>query len=95
LRPVRYAHVPLVLGVSGRRLAKRDGAVTLADQARRGLDAVDVVSVLAASVGLAEPGVRVRACDLVDGFDPNRLPKAPWTVDPVLLAPQGRRYPPE
>src|SRR5699024_4069127 len=26
-----YAHVPLVLGPSGKRLAKRDGAVTLAD----------------------------------------------------------------
>jgi glutamyl/glutaminyl-tRNA synthetase len=27
----RYAHVPLVLGPDGRRLAKRHGAVTLAD----------------------------------------------------------------
>lgn len=86
LPPVRYAHVPLVLAVSGQRLAKRHGAVTLADQTCRGLDAVDVVSALAASVGLVEPGVRVRARDLVDGFDPKRLPKAPWTVDPVLLA---------
>ena len=33
LPPVSYAHVPLVLGPDGRRLAKRDGAVTLADVA--------------------------------------------------------------
>jgi len=95
LPTVRYAHVPLVLAASGMRLAKRDGAITLADQARRGLDAVDVLSVLAASVGLAEPGVRVRARDLIDRFDPNCLPTTPWTADPALLAPQGRRYPPE
>jgi glutamyl-tRNA synthetase len=38
LAPVAYAHVPLVLGPDGRRLAKRDGAVTLADQRALGRD---------------------------------------------------------
>ena len=32
-----YAHVPLALNPEGRRLAKRDGAVTLADLAARGV----------------------------------------------------------
>ena len=32
----RYAHVPLVLGPDGARLAKRHGAVTLADRAALG-----------------------------------------------------------
>ena len=32
----RYAHVPLVLGPDGRRLAKRHGAVTLSDRAALG-----------------------------------------------------------
>ena len=36
LAPVRYAHVPLVVGPDGARLAKRHGAVTLADQVARG-----------------------------------------------------------
>lgn len=31
LPPVEYVHVPLVLGPDGKRLAKRDGAVTLRD----------------------------------------------------------------
>ena len=31
LPPVEYVHVPLVLGADGKRLAKRDGAVTLRD----------------------------------------------------------------
>lgn len=54
----QYAHVPLVLGESGARLAKRDGAVTLADRLALGEDAGDVRGRLAASVGLAESGER-------------------------------------
>ena len=47
---------PLVLGPDGQRLAKRHGAVTLADLAAEGVDADEVRSRLAASLGLAEPG---------------------------------------
>jgi glutamyl-tRNA synthetase len=51
-----YAHVPLLLGPDGARLAKRHGAVTLADRRALG-EAPDAVrSALAASVGLADPG---------------------------------------
>ena len=49
----RYAHVPLVLGPDGRRLAKRDGAVTLAERLARGERVEDVVGWMAASAGLA------------------------------------------
>lgn len=57
-----YAHVPLVLGPDGARLAKRHGAVTLRDvdpvKARRWIDA---------SLGL----------DGSQPFDPDRLPREP------------------
>jgi glutamyl-tRNA synthetase len=56
LRPVAHAHVPLMLGADGSRLAKRHGAVTLPDRLALGETAVQVRSALAASVGLAEPG---------------------------------------
>ena len=56
--PPAHAHVPLVLGPDGARLAKRHGAVTLADRARAGRVAAEVRARLAASVGLAEPGER-------------------------------------
>jgi glutamyl-tRNA synthetase len=72
-----HAHVPLVIGSDGTRLAKRHGAVTLADRAALGESAGDVVAWMAASVGLAEPGERVSAADLVDRFDPARLPAEP------------------
>ncbi|MFA7497213.1 MAG: tRNA glutamyl-Q(34) synthetase GluQRS [Leucobacter sp.] len=81
---VEYAHVPLVLGQSGARLAKRDGAVTLRDLEARGVGAAEVRSVLAESLGLAVPGERVTAEQLLPRFDPDTLPRAPW-VWPTLV----------
>ena len=75
-----YAHVPLVLGEDGARLAKRHGSVTLADRLALGEAPADVVAWMAASVGLAEPGERVTAADLVARFDPAKLPRAPTTL---------------
>jgi glutamyl-tRNA synthetase len=75
-----YAHVPLVLGPDGQRLAKRHGAVTLADRQAGGADAVAVRSLLAASLGLCEPEDRPSPADLVAAFDPARLPRAPWVL---------------
>jgi len=49
----RYMHVPLVVGPDGHRLAKRDGAVTLADLAEAGVSASMVRQVLVASLNLA------------------------------------------
>lgn len=78
-----YAHVPLVLGPDGRRLAKRHGAVTLADLRARGVDAPRVLGAMAASLGLAGPGDRVGSvADLLDRFDPGRVPRHPWRFDP-------------
>lgn len=76
---VEYAHVPLVLGPTGKRLAKRDGAVTLAQLRERGITAADVLSTLAVSLDLAAPGERVAADRLLARFDPAALPRAPWT----------------
>jgi glutamyl-tRNA synthetase len=73
----RYAHVPLVLGPDGARLAKRHGAVTLADREALGETAADAVAWMASSLGLAERGERVRARELVERFDPDALPREP------------------
>ena len=74
-----YAHVPLVLGADGARLAKRHGAVTLADLAAEGVTATEVRTTLAVSLGLAAPGEAVAPATLLDRFDPAALPMAPWT----------------
>ena len=68
-----YAHVPLVLGPDGARLAKRHGAVTL-----RELDPRAALGWMATSLGLPA-GADPR--ELLDAFDPDRLPCEPtvWT----------------
>src|SRR5262245_31039826 len=78
LVPPTYAHVPLVLGPDGNRLAKRHGAVTLADLEGAGVPPELVRSRLAASVGLAEPEEPVSMTVLVDRFEPSKLPREPW-----------------
>lgn len=81
-----YAHVPLVLAPDGRRLAKRDGSVTLADAARdRGETPALVCGRLAASVGLAEPGEPVRPAELIERFAADALPRDPWVLTPADL----------
>ena len=67
-----YAHVPLALNAEGKRLAKRDGAVTLAE-----LGVERALSLIAGSLGFA--------ASTVDGmlaeFDPMRLPRDPWVFE--------------
>jgi glutamyl-tRNA synthetase len=77
-----YAHVPLVLGPGGDRLAKRDGAVTLADLAASGFEPAAVRARLAVSLGLADRGEPVSMAHLLDRFDPSRLPREPFTWHP-------------
>ena len=76
-----YAHVPLVLGPDGARLAKRHGAVTLADRTGRGESTAQVRGELMATVGLAEPGEEPSMRDLLERFDAERLPRAPTVLE--------------
>ncbi|GAB2700127.1 tRNA glutamyl-Q(34) synthetase GluQRS [Nocardia thraciensis] len=74
----RYAHVPLVLNSEGKRLAKRDGAVTLADRRALGETPRQVIALLMDSLGYSAADPRA----LLDLFDPGTLPREPWTLDP-------------
>ncbi|MHA7280805.1 tRNA glutamyl-Q(34) synthetase GluQRS [Arthrobacter sp. MDT2-2] len=78
-----YAHVPLAVSQDGRRLAKRDGAVTLEDLARLGWTPPAVLDVVLASLAL--PGGSLEAALAM--FDPGRMPRDPWVVDPSALFP--------
>jgi glutamyl-tRNA synthetase len=78
----RYAHVPLVLGPDGGRLAKRHGAVALEDRAAQGDGPEEVLAWMARSLGLAEPGERPAVADLLARFDPDRLPREPTVWNP-------------
>ncbi len=65
------------------RLAKRHGAVTLADRLARGETAAAVRGDLAASVGLAEVGETPSMDVLLARFDPAALPAAPTVLAPT------------
>lgn len=75
-----YAHVPLVLAPDGSRLAKRHGAVTLADLAARGITAPQVLALLGESLGLCTADDSVTAAMLADGFDLVTVPRRPWSL---------------
>jgi glutamyl-tRNA synthetase len=80
-----YAHVPLALNAERRRLAKRDGAVTLDALAPLGWTPSRVLGLLAVSLGLAAPGEGVTPADLLARFDPADLPRDPWIMRPEEL----------
>lgn len=72
--PVAYAHVPLVLNADGKRLAKRDGAVTLAE-----IGVQPALTLIAESLGYS-----ARTLDgMLTEFDPTTLPRQPWVYRPV------------
>ena len=75
--PPIYAHVPLAVNAHGRRLAKRDGAVTMSDLAALGVGPGEVLRWIATSLGLPKVD---RLADLLPHFDPARLPRTPWLV---------------
>jgi glutamyl-tRNA synthetase len=72
----RHAHVALMLGPDGQRLAKRHGAVTLADRAALGQSAADVRDELAASLGLSARGEGLTPAELVERFSVGDLSAA-------------------
>ncbi|KQX73776.1 tRNA glutamyl-Q(34) synthetase GluQRS [Aeromicrobium sp. Root472D3] len=74
--PPTYVHVPLALNPDGARLAKRDGPVTRAELAERG---VDVLAMIADSLGLSG----ATPAEMLRGFDVTRIPREPWVVRPA------------
>lgn len=84
LAPPTYAHVPLVLGPDGERLAKRHGAVTLSQRLSLGETIEEIVGWMASTLGLVARGTRLTASELRDRFDPAAMAAGPATVlDPT------------
>jgi glutamyl-tRNA synthetase len=73
-----YAHVPMVVGADGERLAKRHGAITLADT---GMSGGAVRALLASSLGLP-----AGLGQMIERFDPDALPREPWLLPQEMRA---------
>ena len=68
-----YAHVPLVLNAEGKRLAKRDGAVTLGENGVH-----STLDQIAGSLGYSAGTLT----GMLAEFDAARLPRRPWIYQP-------------
>jgi glutamyl-tRNA synthetase len=75
----QFAHVPLVVGLDGRRLAKRHGDTRLATLRNVGVSPERVIGQLAASCGLISKAEPVSARELVNLFDLAKLARDKWT----------------
>lgn len=74
-----YAHVPLAVNAAGERLAKRDGAVTLADLAEAGTTTRGAVARIVTSLG--GPSGSDSIDDLRGLVTPETLRSGPWVFD--------------
>ena len=84
----RYAHVPLALNEEGKRLAKRDGAVTLPQLQEAGVTIPEVLGWIAASIPVLDDSGRPHearvpvpdASVILERFDPTLMSREPWVV---------------
>ncbi|MFL5319751.1 MAG: tRNA glutamyl-Q(34) synthetase GluQRS [Myxococcaceae bacterium] len=75
----RFAHVPLLLGEDGKRMAKREGASAIAELRERGVPAERVIGVMAKWSGLGD-GQPVSARELARGFSLQNVRREPTVV---------------
>ncbi|WP_346768816.1 tRNA glutamyl-Q(34) synthetase GluQRS [Crystallibacter degradans] len=81
LTSVEYAHVPLVLNAHHRRIAKRDGAISLRTLALAGIGPDAVRDVVLRSVDLPAGPLE----QALEAFSPGQLPTEPWIFEPPVL----------
>lgn len=83
--PPRFAHVPLVVGPDGRRLAKRHGDTRLQALRDAGVSAPSLLGLLAWSCGWLERIEPITIPDLLPRFDMRSLPSSPFVLTADLL----------
>ena len=84
----RYAHVPLALNEEGKRLAKRDGAVTLPQLQEAGVEVPTILGWIAASIPVYNADGSAHSADvpvpnaaaILERFDPALMSRDPWVV---------------
>lgn len=84
-QPPAFAHVPLVTGPDGRRLAKRHGDTRLSTLRDEGVRADELLGLLAMSCGLRATPDPIAARDLLEEFDLSKLPERPFVYCDSLL----------
>ncbi len=78
--PPKYVHVPLLLDLEGKRMAKRRGSLTLTALREYGIRPERVVGFLAHSLGLASKKQELSAKELIANFKLSRLHSYPYQI---------------
>jgi glutamyl-tRNA synthetase len=91
LVPPGFAHVPLVVGPDGRRLAKRHGDTRLKTMRDSGVTPEAIVGLLAWSCGWQAEPKATTAASLVDRFVLDDIPLTPFVLTAEHLATIGFR----
>jgi glutamyl-tRNA synthetase len=89
--PPTFAHVPLVVGEDGRRLAKRHGDTRLSTLREAGVEPEALVGLLAWSCGWLPRPRSLSASELLPLFDLAAIPLRPFVLTAELL--RGIGYP--
>jgi glutamyl-tRNA synthetase len=89
--PPAFAHVPLVVGGDGRRLAKRHGDTRLSSLRQAGVSPEQLTGLLAWSCGWSDRAEPVAARELLPRFRLAAVPRAPFVLTPHLLSQIGYR----
>jgi len=85
MKPPNFCHVPLVVGTDGRRLAKRHGDTRLCSLREGGVQADDLVGLLAWSCRWIARRRSISAQELIPLFRLETVPRQSFVLDPSIL----------
>ncbi|MFF2089129.1 tRNA glutamyl-Q(34) synthetase GluQRS [Paenibacillus sp. NPDC058174] len=77
----RFAHVPLLMGEDGKRLAKRHGDTSIAGLRASGVAPEHIIGWLARLAGQTDAVESISAAELVSGFRLDLVPTEPIVID--------------
>ncbi|MCK9861430.1 tRNA glutamyl-Q(34) synthetase GluQRS [Paenibacillus sp. ATY16] len=81
----RFAHVPLLMGEDGKRLAKRHGDTSIAGLKEAGVGPERIIGWLAFLAGQTDRFEPIAATELIGYFDQGRIPNEPITISETLM----------
>ncbi|MBC7852825.1 MAG: tRNA glutamyl-Q(34) synthetase GluQRS, partial [Pirellulaceae bacterium] len=84
-QPPAFAHVPLVVGEDGRRLAKRHGDTRISLLREKQVSAARLVGWLAWSAGLRQTTEPLMPRELLADFTLDKLPRQPFVFTAEML----------
>lgn len=91
LSPPQFAHLPLVVGSDGHRLAKRHGDTRLTTIRQAGVTPDRVIGLLAWSCGWLPHPTPIMPSDLISRFELGAIPRQPFVLTDEQLTAIGYR----